>query len=133
MKIVFLLLFYVLNMALAYKDAELNEDGKGILLGNHLISFITRYIIAFLLILTSYGWGDILETKEPLGWFLVYGGGAWILFDLTYNWGRGLELDYVGSTSWLDKIFKIFGKWDFAVQIAVKLIMLFIGIYMVVS
>lgn len=65
---------------------------------NHTISAISRVVGAGAIsIATLEGWYSQLAYAAVL--LAVY----WIIFDPMYNIFRGVDLDYIGSTSWLDK------------------------------
>ena len=65
---------------------------------NHTMSAISRVVGAGAIsIATMKGWYPQLVYAAVL--LAVY----WIVFDPMYNIFRGIDLDYIGSTSWLDK------------------------------
>lgn len=108
----------------AWHDAHFDT----ILFGGHFQALIWRSIIAFLLILTSYKWGDVPFEWSTGGDFFIYGGSSWIIFDPAWNLFRGIPLNYVGVTSWFDYFFHNFDPHAFEVQLATKGVILIIGI-----
>lgn len=129
MKILAVVVFLVLININARIDAKRNNKGKGILFGNHLAAWIVRYAVAFFDILYIFYMAAVPYSWATVGLFLMYGGAGWTSFDLQYNKTRGLPLTFVGSTSWLDRIFRIFPN-PFVAQLIAKLLVFVGGLLM---
>ena len=122
MPILSLTIWILVIVAWAYTDAKRNDKGKGILMGHHLAAWIGRYFVAFFLVLYVCYMGQV-PYPEGIYTLINYGAWAWVIFDPVYSLTRKLGVDYVGTTSWLDKIFHKFPD-AFAAQMIVKSIYL---------
>jgi len=116
-----LLVWVILIILWGYNDGRRNERGLGIWpADNHGMAFMLRYIAAFLItLLVLYGWNDPPGLVHWIAVMANKGAIAWIVFDFSYVFARKLPADYLGTTSWLDRIFK---SWT--IQFIVKLIYL---------
>lgn len=128
-------LFLAINVIVAGLDANMNNAGTpGVVMGNHVISWIIRAMIAFFCVFFSYPKGKWyqIEVPYPEGlWDLlfIYPASAWIVFDITYLKIReGVGLDYVGFTSYPDLFFYWIGEYAFVAMYLVKAVFLGAGI-----
>lgn len=133
MKILLDTLLWIAVMVLwAYNDAKRNDKGKPIFTHNHGASFLLRYVICFILTIYMLYLGQdppgATTWHSIVNWVSVMlnkGAISWLVFDPVYALSRRkpkLPWNYLGSTSWLDKIFP---NWK--VQYIVK------GIYLIAS
>ena len=130
MKTLFQIICFIIFMAFIIINAWYDSTHDTLLFGNHFASLIGRYILGFLLIITSYKWKDVPFEWSTLGDFLIYGAAAWMIFDASFNFFRGIPLNYVGVTSWFDYFFHRFDPYAFTVQISVKGLILIAGIWL---
>ena len=108
--------------------AYLDSDGTK-LIGNYIVSWMIKYMIAFALILWVWYRSKVPYRWEVLGVFLVFCAVAWISFDLAYNlFNPNVAWDHLGTTAFSDRWFPSF--WT---QAAAKGALLGAGVFITVK
>lgn len=100
----------------------------------HLPAFIWKYILAFVFIITSWGWRRPTVGWRPVGDFIIYAAGGMMATNVGFNVGHPLiGWDYVGVTFFLDRFFHLFDPHAFMAQCIFVITALILGVYLKVK